>query len=780
MRILLFSSLSLLFAVCCFFTSAHAVLPDITAAIETRLYQGKTEEITAFIGKRQTQVDGLITLITKDMEKKKEEKETIVFTALLDLFQGLSFQLKNLQAELARSESPSMPIPSFGSPPYNLATFDEMVSFQQKAAQQLGLYEEMITYGMARLATLKDELKEVSLQYVKVKSDENSDVRDYETLAHIMSLQHEYALLELKKPKVNKALTDMRVVVKEAGAFVEQVFGKLQIRKDDREEQKKRLDVLNEDHARSLARLNGEYLDLNRQNVVVESKLDKTATALATNTKGNTGVDALESEKERLELVRMAIRIRQSAITQEKMNLGLAIKSAIFRQEWLAAYVDIVAEKKPSGFVESWRKEGDELIRKQEILVKDLSQVTKQRSDLAQRLVAFTAKAAAFSNVDSQTIFTKQVEKTTGNLDVLILDIADNVHDLSQLKGEADLILRLLRSRMDSGERFRSWGLEYLIKKWEQISGVLFYPFFTMGDVSITLILICKVILMWFVGVRMLKVIRRKTAMVLAEKTAMAPGAINSLTTLIYYISLVLGAFILLSSIGFNVSQLGMIFGALGVGIGFGLQTVFNNFFSGILLLTEQTIQVGDYVQLQTGVDGEVRKISIRSTIVRTFDGEDVIVPNSEFVSSRVNTWSFGDNWRRLKIPFGVSYDSDPDEVVRLAEEAAREVRITKEDAAHPLRIFFEGFGNNSLDFSIRPWCWMNQIHAQTGMISDYYFALFRKFKAAGIAIPFPQTDLHLKSISPEVLAILQQIAAVPGQTKAGETDKQSGEENVG
>lgn len=776
MRFSRFSLLLLLYSLLCLFPSAHATLPDILVAIEPQLYQGTPEEVTAFIDKRQVLVDGLITLITSDLQTTKEEKDKVVFAALLDLYQGLSFQLKNLQAELARSESPFMPLPSLGSPPYNLTTFDEMVSYQQKAAQQLGLYEEMLTYGVARLATLKDELKEVSLQYARVKSDENSGVPAYEALAHILSLQHEYALLELKKPKVNKALGDMRGVAKEAGALVEQVFGKLQISKEDIADQKKRLDALNEDHAESLARLNGEYLDLNKQNVVIESKLDKTATALALEAKGDMRVEALESERERLELVSMAIKFRQRAITQEKMNLGFAIKSVMFRQEWLAVYVDVAAGRKSSGFVETWQKNEEELRVKQGALVKDLSLATQQRSDLTQRLVATAKTVASSSSVDSQTIFTKQAEKTKENLDVLIFGIADNVHDLTQLGENVELVLRLLRSRMDSSERFRSWGLEYLTKKWEQVSGVLFYPLLTMGDVSITLILICKVIVLVLIGVWMLKVIRRKTAMVLAEKTAMAPGAINSMTTLIYYISLVLGVFIVLSIIGFNVSQLGMIFGALGVGIGFGLQTVFNNFFSGILLLTEQTIQVGDYVQLQTGVDGEVRKISIRATIVRTFDGEDVIVPNSEFVSSRVNTWSFGDNWRRLKIPFGVAYGSDPEEVVRLAEEAAREVRITKEDTAHPLRIFFEGFGNNSLDFSIRPWCWMNQIHAQTGMISDYYFALFKKLKGAGIDIPFPQTDLHLKSISPEALAVLEKLVSGAGRNGAGETGSKGGE----
>ncbi|MCX5869651.1 MAG: mechanosensitive ion channel [Deltaproteobacteria bacterium] len=713
------------------------------------------------------------------MQKVKEKKEKVDFVALLDLFQGLSFQLKNLQAELARAETPSLQLPSPGSPPYNLVAFAEMVSFQQKAAQQLGLYEEGLALGEARIAVLKDELPPLLPLYAQVKSEAASRIEAYEKLAYILSLQHEYAILQLKRPKLNKALTDIRVVVKEAAILVEQVFGQLQIDKKDIAELKKKLDLLNENHAGNLARLNAEYLDLNKQSVVVESKLDKAVTAMSSKAKEDTAAGAFESEKERLALVMEAIGFRQKSIIQEKMNLDLAIKGVMFRQEWLTAYVEMSKGKKPSDFVETWRKNGEELIAKKEALMRDLSLATQERSDLTRRLVAITNKVGASTDVDLQTVFAKQAEKTTENLDVYILGIDDNVHDLAQLHEEVELVLRLLLNRMDSGERFLTWGLVYLTSKWEQIRIVLFYPLITIGETAITLISICKVLVLLLIGVRLLKVIRRKTANLLAERTAMTPGAVNSMTTLVYYAALVIGILILLSTIGFNVSQLGIIFGALSVGLGFGLQTIANNFISGIILLTEQTIQVGDYVELQAGTTGEVRKISIRATIVRTFDGEDVIVPNSELVSSRVNTWSYEDNWRRLKVPFGVSYDSDPAEVVRLAEEAAREVRVTKEDTAHPLRILFEGFGNNSLDFSIRPWCWMNELNAQTGMISDYYFVLFKKLKEAGIGIPFPQTDLHLKSISPEVLAILQQIALAPGQPKAGGTGNNGAAQNV-
>ncbi len=780
MRFLRFFLLSLLFSLCCLSSSAHADLPDIPTALETQLYQGSAEELAAFIAKRQAQVDGFIALITTDMQKVKEEQEAIVFSALLDLFQGLSFQLKNLQAELDRQETPPMQAPSLGSPPYHLALFDEMVSFQQKVVQQLGIYEEGLAYGEARISAVKDELTVLLPQYAEVKAEGGSRIQAYEKLAHILRLQHEYAILQLKQPKLSKALTDIRLVVKASGDLAEQVFGQLQISRDDIANLKKKLDSRNESHSGSLARLNAEYLDLNKQSVVAESKLDKALTAITLKAKDDTGVSALEGEKQRLELLLEAIRFRKKAIIQEKMNLDLAIKGVMFRQEWLAAYVEMSQGKKPSDFLKTWSNNSEELIAKKDVLVRDLSLATQQRADLTQRLVAITNKVRSSTNGDSQmTTFTRQVERTTGNLDGYIFGIADNIHDLNRLREEIDLILQLLRNRMGSGERFLSWGMAYLTDKWEKSRGVLFYPLFSVGETSITLITIFKVIVLLLIGVRFLNVIRRKTASLLTERTAMTPGAVHSMTTLVYYAAFVLGILIILSIIGFNVSQLGIIFGALSVGLGFGLQTIANNFVSGIILLTEQPIQVGDYVELQEGTTGEVKKISIRATIVRTFDGEDVIVPNSELVTNRVNTWSYEDNWRRLKIPFGVSYDADPQEVVRLAEEAAREVHFTKEDGEHPLRIFFEGFGDNSLDFSIRPWCWMNQIHAQSGMLSDYYFVLFRKLKEGGVAIPYPQTDLHLKSISPETLVILQNLASAPGQKKTGESGEQGGEQKI-
>jgi len=754
--------------------SAYAEFPELSAAVEPQLYQGTADEITASIGKRQAQVEGLIVLITSDVRQATVESDKVAFAAILDLFQGLSFQLKNLQTELVRPEMPPLTIPGLDAPPYKLSSFDDMVAFQRKARQQLEGCKEALAFGGARLTAQREESAALLPQYIKEKADANCKVQSYERLARLFSLQHEYALLQLKKPKLEKELTNNQGVVKEADALVEKVFGQLQISREDIAALKKKVDALGEEQAKSLAGLNADSLDLGKQGVVTASKLDKAVTANAR----EGGAGGQESEKDRLELVLEAIHIRQAAIIQEKINLGLTMKGLMFRQEWLAVSVEVAKGGKSTDFVETWRKNNEELTVKKDALVRELSQATQQRSDLTQRLVVLVKEAETSANVEYKRALAGQAEKTTRNLDILLLDIADNIHDLNQLQEEIGLIISLLMNRMSTSERFFSLGRAYVTDKWGSVSIILYYPLFTIGDISITLISLAKVLLLVLIGVWLLKIVRRKTAMILTAKTAMSPGAVNSITTLVYYAALVLGVLVILSTIGFNVSQLGVVFGALGVGIGFGLQTVFNNFISGIILLTEQTIQVGDYVQLQTGVDGEVKKISIRATIVRTFDGEDIIVPNSEFVSSRVNTWSYGDNWRRLKIPFGVSYGADPDEVVRLATEAAREVETTKEDADHPLRVFFEGFGNNSLDFSIRPWCWMKKGHA--GMFSDYYFVLFRKLKAAGIEIPFPQTDLHLKSIAPDVLAVLQKNAASSGQAEFTDIAGKGGGRDIG
>ena len=293
---------------------------------------------------------------------------------------------------------------------------------------------------------------------------------------------------------------------------------------------------------------------------------------------------------------------------------------------------------------------------------------------------------------------------------------------------------------------------------YKKIKPVLFYPFAKIGNVSISIATIFKIVVLFIIGFFILRLSRKKITAFLEKKTKLSLGAISSITTLSYYFCLILLVLIVLSTAGINLSQLSILIGALGIGIGFGLQTIANNFISGLIILIDRSIKVGDIVELQDGTMGIVKKLAIRATVIRTFDGNDIIVPNSEFISSRINTWTYGDDWRRLTIPFGVSYDADPELVKKIAIEAAREVSITKEDEDHPIQVWFEGFGDNSLNFSLKVWCRIGQLRddIKTGILSDYYFTLFKKLKKANISIPYPQRDLHIKSLSDELINLLK------------------------
>jgi small-conductance mechanosensitive channel len=182
------------------------------------------------------------------------------------------------------------------------------------------------------------------------------------------------------------------------------------------------------------------------------------------------------------------------------------------------------------------------------------------------------------------------------------------------------------------------------------------------------------------------------------------------------------------------------------VGIGFGLQTIVNNFVCGLILLFERPISVGDYIEIG-GQWAEIRKIGLRATIVRTFDRADLVIPNSDLVTNQVTNWTRSDRLARIKIPVGVAYGSDVPLVMKILQECAEEnPSVVKSPVP---RIYFMGFGDSSLNFEMR-------IHLAD--IDDWYIArtaiiveIERKFRDSGVEIPFPQRDLHLRSVDPSV-----------------------------
>ncbi len=275
-----------------------------------------------------------------------------------------------------------------------------------------------------------------------------------------------------------------------------------------------------------------------------------------------------------------------------------------------------------------------------------------------------------------------------------------------------------------------------------QIKSSLDIPLFSAGKSSIT---IWTLVWLVILALLMFSLTRWLTLWVVTRLLARSKielGVRLAVGTIIRYVVIVVGMIVILQTAGIDLSALTILTGALGVGVGFGLQNITNNLVSGIILLFERPIKVGDRIEVG-GVLGDVVRISPRATIIVTNDNITVIVPNSEFITGRVTNWSYIDRDVRFHIPVGVSNHSDPEEVRRLLlAVAGAHPGVLKQPEPDAL---FQGFGDSSLNFVLRVWT-RDYITTPGILRSELNFAISRMFKEHGIEIPFPQRDLHIRS----------------------------------
>jgi small-conductance mechanosensitive channel len=266
----------------------------------------------------------------------------------------------------------------------------------------------------------------------------------------------------------------------------------------------------------------------------------------------------------------------------------------------------------------------------------------------------------------------------------------------------------------------------------------------TVGSLTLSL----GAVLAFAVTVWLSFVVSRVVRFVLAEdvypRLDLAPGTPYALSSLLHYAVLLVGFLMALAATGLHLDRFALLAGAFGLGIGFGLQTVVNNFVSGLILLFERPMKVGDTIQVGS-VSGEVRHIGIRSSTLRTFDGADVIMPNSDLVAGAVTNWTLADRTRRIDIPIGVAYGADPEQVLALLRGVAHTHPLVLEQPA-PTALFL-GFGDSALNFELR--CWTDAHDKWLMTRSELAVQINKTLAAAGVAIPFPQRDLHLTGVLP-------------------------------
>jgi potassium-dependent mechanosensitive channel len=300
------------------------------------------------------------------------------------------------------------------------------------------------------------------------------------------------------------------------------------------------------------------------------------------------------------------------------------------------------------------------------------------------------------------------------------------------------------------------------------LSAILFSSA-TIGTVEISLADVLGFGLAIWIGVLVSRFLRFVLTVDVYPRVTLPRGIAATVSMLVNYLVLGIAFVLAVAAAGIQLDRFALIVGALSVGIGFGLQNIVNNFVSGLILAFERPVQSGDTVQFSS-MFGRVTRIGVRSSTVRTFDGAEVIVPNANLISNEVTNWTLSDMRRRMEILVGVAYGSNPRKVMELLHNVARADERLLENPGPS--VLFLGFGDSSLDFSLR--AWTDDFDNFITIKSDLTVAVHDAICAAGIEIPFPQRDLHLRSVDPQAVARIGAVQSPPVGSSGTATSESS------
>ncbi|MEC7838812.1 MAG: mechanosensitive ion channel domain-containing protein [Chlamydiota bacterium] len=293
----------------------------------------------------------------------------------------------------------------------------------------------------------------------------------------------------------------------------------------------------------------------------------------------------------------------------------------------------------------------------------------------------------------------------------------------------------------------------YISHTWENFSesfgGWFYYSLFDIGGVPVNLVGIFKAVLIFLMAIWFSSFARSAIRKFSARKGKSVESTLYTLQRIVHYIILLLGLLFALGSIGITMQNLAIVLGAVGIGVGFGLQNIVNNFLCGLTILFERNVKIGDYVELESGFLGRITEVNVQNTTIHTFDGLDVLVPNSSLIANNVVNWTKKDPYQRLHIPFGVAYGTDQDKVSDVVCEVAKQMSFTmrSNEGVNDPEVWLVNFGDSSLDFELVVWVNIFRYRGRKAMKAEYLGAIEKAFKENGIEIPFPQRDLYLKTI---------------------------------
>jgi len=725
-------------------------LPIPKGAKEFRYLSEDPKERRAFLESQKE----LLQEILKDLAKLKPQKpeEQKALREAEELLKSLPLLWQKIELEFEQKETTGFNLPPPPKKEAKLADFQKLLLLGFQLRHEIETLKGKQQIEEDELDRLEKALEEIYRDYLLL-AEKGPSAQAYLKLAELLNLQARWALAKLELKRTTARLEFLSELENKWQETLEKTFAKLKVRPEEVAALQKEFEKIQE-KLENIKKTNQKKREaIERELALIEIRLTKLG-----------GKDSqtykrlyYETRKEAYETLLEILEAQESLVALE------GEEKRLWRD--FAACLAKCSRKHVAQSLEEHENRLQKLENQQESLQFRLNYLQEKsilvRSNLS--LHQDIARKGVMTSLIQKPFLASLIQEEKN-----LLASLEKLQELLQKKRETlrrflfegKTILFLWKSRLSIWQKAYNKVQKLYQRSEKTFKAVLYYPLWKSGETTFTVLSFLKLILVLTIGIIILKLLRRRLEKFLIKHLGMAPGVVNSLSTLSYYIMLCLLALVALSSAGVNMSQIALIFGALSVGIGFGLQTIANNFISGIILLSERSIKVGDLVQFEDGTIGVVKKINIRSTVIRTFDALEIIVPNSEFISQRISTWTYEDDWRRILIPFGVAYGTDPEKVRDVVIEAARKVPITREDRDHPIRVRFVGFGESSLDFELAVWIRQSEVNrAMTGIKSDYYYAIYKALQEAGIEIPFPQRDIHLRSIYPEALEGLKKLA---------------------
>ena len=729
-----------------FLSFANAELKLIEPAKDVRYFEKDDQKRKLFYEERSKLVNSVLEEI-KSLKQNKKNNELLEEAKIL--LQTLPLMWQKIETELTTHEAgviTDVSISDLSHPPYSIEIFKKFLDEGFQIKCEIDSLNEKIEYDQDELDRLDMALEQVYNDYLVYLHQSPDHPKTYLCFAEVLAFQARWALAKLNCMFDNDTRMMLQDLEKKWNNLFKHISKFIVVtNKDYKDADKKYVSLQSKYKEQQLKDINFKQ-KLEKNIAFVDINLIKASKNIKKMTKdvSSDKVSYLKVKKENSQTV-LLILSEKDYISRLNLN-----NADIWRQ-WIKYYI---AENKKG------------LLKVADNIENLLKNYRDKLSYIDTRLI-YINQRHVFVESDL-ALHQKHLKKSSYYLSRLISEERDLLKHLDELQKllqkekinikkfiyNSDPLIFICHTKAGTFEKLLV-DLQNLYQQSHQtITTVLYYPLWNFGNTAFNLFILFKMLCTFIIGLFILKIIRRKLENFLINKIKVSHGSVNSISTLSYYILLCILILITLSSAGIDLSQIAIVFGALSVGIGFGMQTIANNFISGLLLLTERSIKIGDLVQLEDGTLGDVKKINIRSTVVRTYDGLEIIVPNSEFISKRISTWTYDDDWRRIRIPFGVAYGSDPEKIKHLAINCARQVNFTEEDKQHPIKVRFLGFGDNSLDFELTVWIRQRKVRkAMTGIKSEYYYALYQGLSEANIEIPFPQRDYHLRSIDKNCLS---------------------------